>query len=164
MIIFTGTCPPSTTSCRPSRRGGRPAGATPRTGNYLFIYLSICIYLSIYVSFSNVLDLFWPFNMGDFSFWYFWDIWLKKKLKNLILKKSKISGLAQIGSISAVWVFGVANFGFHYLRHFSINFENSCAHLVANFLNFLKLPQHFEFALFWMILWTKIKKWKSENI
>ena len=50
MIIFTGTCPPSTTSCRPSRRGGRPAGATPRTGNYLYIYLSICIYLSMYLS------------------------------------------------------------------------------------------------------------------
>ena len=60
MIIFTGTCPPSTTSCRPSRRGGRPAGATPRTGNYLqylpiYVYLSISksksiyIYLSIYL-------------------------------------------------------------------------------------------------------------------
>ena len=40
--------------------------------------------------------------MGDFSFWYFWGIKLKKKLKTLILKKSKISGLAQIGSIPAV--------------------------------------------------------------
>ena len=112
----------------------------------------------IFWTFPGVLGFFWPFNMGDFSFWYFWGIWLKKKLKNLILKKSKISGLAQIGSISAVWVFGVANFGFHYLRHFSINFENSYAHLVANFLNFLKLTQHFEFVWFWRMLWTKTKK------
>ena len=41
----------------------------------------------IFWTFSDVLDFFWPFNMGDFSFWYFWVIWLKKKLKNLILQK-----------------------------------------------------------------------------
>ena len=63
----------------------------------------------IFWTFSDVLDFFWPFNMGDFSFWYFWDIWLKKKLKNLILQKSKILGLAQIGSILLGWILGVAN-------------------------------------------------------
>ena len=51
----------------------------------------------IFGTFPDVLGFLWPFNMGDFSFWYFGDIWLKKKLKNLILQKSKISGLAQIG-------------------------------------------------------------------
>ena len=40
---------------------------------------------------------------------------IQKKLKNLILKKRKISGVAQ--------------------KHFFNNFANSCAHLVANFLN-----------------------------
>ena len=72
--------------------------------------------------------------MGEISFWYFQTIWLRKKLKNLILKKDKILGMAWIGLISADWNFRVANFGFNYLRHFSINFGNSCAHLAANFL------------------------------
>ena len=40
-------------------------------------------------------------------------------LENLIFKKSKISGVALNGSISADWLFRVANFGFNYLRHFS---------------------------------------------
>ena len=35
----------------------------------------------IFGTFSDVLGFFRPFNMGDFSFWYFWDIWLKKKVK-----------------------------------------------------------------------------------
>ena len=56
MIIFTGTCPPSTTSCRPSRRGGRPAGATPRPGNYLQ-YLPIYVYLSISKS-KSILSIY----------------------------------------------------------------------------------------------------------
>ena len=28
----------------------------------------------IFWTFSDVLGIFRPFNMGDFSFWYFWDI------------------------------------------------------------------------------------------
>ena len=28
----------------------------------------------IFGTFSDILDIFLPFNMGDFSFWYFWDI------------------------------------------------------------------------------------------
>ena len=35
----------------------------------------------IFWTFSEVLDFFWPFNMGDFSFWYFWVIWLKKNVE-----------------------------------------------------------------------------------
>ena len=66
--------------------------------------------------------------MGAISFWYFWTIWFRKKLKNLILKNSEISGLAQ-----------------NYLRHFLNNFANSCAHLFANFQNFSKHPQHLLF-------------------
>ena len=54
----------------------------------------------IFWTFSDVLDFFWPFNMGDFSFWYIWVIWLKKKLKNLIFQKGWISGLAQIDIFS----------------------------------------------------------------
>ena len=97
--------------------------------------------------------MFWAFF--DHSIWaifhsstfgaYEW----KKSWKISSSKKSKISGLAQIGSISAVWVFGVAN---------SINFDNSYAHLVENFLNFLELTQHFEFVWFWRMLWIKTKK------
>ena len=39
----------------------------------------------------------------------------------------------------------VANFRFNYLSHFTINFQNSGAHLAANFLNFPKHPKLFEF-------------------
>ena len=57
--------------------------------------------------------------MGEISFWYFWTIQIRKKLKNLILKKSKISGVAQNGSISADWIFRVANFALHFLFYIS---------------------------------------------
>ena len=30
--------------------------------------------------------------MGAISFWYFWTIWARKKLKNLILKKERFQG------------------------------------------------------------------------
>ena len=103
--------------------------------------------------------------MGEISFWYFWTIEVRKKLKNLILKKSKILEVASNGSISADWVFRVANFGFNYLRHFSVDFQNSCAHLTANFLNFWKHPKHFRLERFWRELWTKKhKNQKSDNM
>ena len=84
-------------------------------------------------------------------------------LENLILKKSKISGVAQNGSIFANWIFRVANFRFNYLRHFVNNLANSFAHLVANFLNFSKHPLTKIIWWFWRELWTKNKKirhWK----
>ena len=84
-------------------------------------------------------------------------------LENLIFKKSKISGVAQDGSISADWLFRVANFGFNYLRHFFNNFANSCAHLVAIFLNFSKHPQHLWFDGFegsYGQKTEKIRHWK----
>ena len=34
-----------------------------------------------------------------------------------------------------------ANFDINYLSYFLMNFKNSCAYLVANFLKFSKLPQ-----------------------
>ena len=102
--------------------------------------------------------------MGAISFWYFWTIWLRKKLKNLILKKSKISGVAQNGSISADWILRVANFGLHYLWHFIINFGNSCACLAANFLNFSKHPTQFLLEWFWRELWTKTTKIRNQKI
>ena len=102
--------------------------------------------------------------MGAISFWYLWTIWLRKKVKNLILKKSKISGVAQNGSISADGIFRVANFGFQYLRHFFNNFANSCAHLVANFLNFSKHPQHLSFDGFEGSYGQKTKKIRYREI
>ena len=89
------------------------------------------------------------FHFGSPSPWE-WII----SVENLIMKKSHISGLAQIDSIDAGWILRVANFNFNYLRHFLINFKNSCGHFVANFLNFLKHPKLFEFAWFWRKLWA----------
>ena len=79
-------------------------------------------------------------------------------LENLILKKSKISGVAQNGSISADWILRVANSGLHYLWHFSINFGNSCACLAANFL---KTPPTFFIGMVLKAVMDKIPK-KSE--
>ena len=62
----------------------------------------------------------------------------KKSSDILSPKKGQISGLAQIDIFSDFLVLGVANFRINYLRQFSFNFENSCAHLAANFLNFSK--------------------------
>ena len=40
----------------------------------------------------------------------------------------------------------VVNFDLNYLSHFRIDFQNSCAYHVANFLNFSKLPQLLQFG------------------
>ena len=86
-------------------------------------------------------------------------------LLNHIIKKKVYWYHPQHGSIFADWIFRVVNFGFHYLRHFSINFENSWAHLAANFLNFSEHPKHFLFGWFLWKLWTKKQKcWRSENM
>ena len=81
-------------------------------------------------------------------------------MKNLNLKKSMILGMAQIGSISAAWILGVANSGFNYLRHFTINFDFFFGLLLTwlqiswNFWNFPNI----EFVWFWRMLWTKPPK------
>ena len=88
---------------------------------------------------------------------------IKKKVGKSHCQKNKISGVAQNGSISADWIFRVANFGFDYLSHFCNNFANSCVHLVANFLNFSKHPLKLIIWWFWRELWTKNQKnrrWK----
>ena len=54
----------------------------------------------------------------DHSFWYFLATLLKKSWKTSSSKKGYISGLAQIGSFSADWNLGVADFEFNYLGHF----------------------------------------------
>ena len=60
----------------------------------------------IFWTFSDVLDFFWPFNMGDFSFWYIWVIWLKKKVEK---SHSPIRLNFRVGSN---WLnFGWLNFG-----------------------------------------------------
>ena len=102
--------------------------------------------------------------MGAISFRYSWTTGIIIKFRNLILKKGHISGLAQIDRFSDFLVLGVANFRINYLRQFSFNFENSCAHLAANFLNFSKHTQLFTFGWFWRKLWTNNQKnWKSEK-
>ena len=73
-------------------------------------------------------------------------------------KRAEISGLAQSDIFSDFLVLGVANFRINYLRQFSFNFENSCAHLAANFLNFSKHTQLFTFGWFWRKLWTNNQK------
>ena len=62
----------------------------------------------------------------------------KKSTEILSTKKGQISGLAQTDIFSDFLVLGVANFRINYLRQFSFNFENSCAHLAANFLNWCR--------------------------
>ena len=99
-------------------------------------------YVPLNLLFLGLFLMFWaflPFNLGDFSFSYFWGIWLKKKQISSS-KKVRLKDWLKLPPISAAWIFGVAYFRFHYLRHFSISFKNSWAHIVANFLKFLKLP------------------------
>ena len=73
--------------------------------------------------------------------------------------------MAWNGSISADWIFRVANFGFNYLRHFFNNFANYCAHLTVNFLNFWKHPKHFILERFLKgVMDKKHKIQKSENM
>ena len=88
----------------------------------------------------------------------------KKSWKISSSKKGWFQGWPKLAQFLLFEFWGLPTLCFNYLRHGSLKFENSCAHLVANFLNFLKLPQHFEFALFWMILWTKIKKNGNQKI
>ena len=108
--------------------------------------------------FLDVFSLFAPCKVGAISFRYSWTTGIIIKFRNLILKKGHISGLAQIDRFSDFLVLGVANFRINYLRQFSFNFENSCAHLAANFLNFSKHTQLFTFGWFWRKLWTNNQK------
>ena len=89
--------------------------------------------------FPDVFSLFGPFKVGAISFRYSWTTGIIIKFRNLILKKGQISGLAKIDTFSDFLVLGVANFRINYLRQFSFNFENLCAHLAANFLNYSPL-------------------------
>ena len=108
--------------------------------------------------FPDVFSLFGPFKVGAISFRYSWTTGMKKKFRNPNLKKGQISGLAQIDIFSDFLVLGVANFRINYLRQFSFNFENLCAHLAANFLNFSKHTQLFTCGWFWRKLWTYNQK------
>ena len=96
------------------------------------------------------------YHFGPLSPWEWFFLF-----ENLILKKGHISGLAKIDSIFVGWILRVANFDFNYLRHFLINFKNSCGYFAANFLNFLKHPQLFQLGWFWRKLWPKIRKNKK---
>ena len=98
--------------------------------------------------FPDVFSLFGPFKVGEISFKYSWTTGIKKNSEILSHIKGQISGLAQIDIFSDFLVLGVANFRINYLRQFSFNFENSCAHFAANFLNFSKHTQLFTFGWF----------------
>ncbi len=89
---------------------------------------------------------------------------LARSQQNIVTERRCVQGWLKLAQFGLVEFWGVANFGFNYLKHFSINFENSCAHLVANFLKFLKLPKHFKFACFSRMLWTKTQKIRNQKI
>ena len=119
------------------------------------------IFLEVFLMFLACLDHKWwaQFHLGILG-QHGW----KKSTEILSTKKGQISGLAQSDIFSDFLVLGVANFRINYLRQFSFNFENSCAHLAANFLNFSKHTQLFTFGWFWRKLWTNNQKnWKSEK-
>merc|ERR1719410_1919857 len=101
--------------------------------------------------------------VGAISFGYSWTTGIKKSSEILSHKKGQISGLAQIDIFSDFLVLGVANFRINYLRQFSFNFENLCAHLAANFLNYSKHTQLFTFGWFGRKLWTNNKKNRNQK-
>ena len=78
--------------------------------------------------------------VGEMSFWYSWTLGMKKRCRYLILKKRLDFRVGSNWQIFWFMNLGVANLRFNYLRCFSINFENCCAHLAANFLYFPNIP------------------------
>ena len=83
--------------------------------------------------------------MGEISFWYFWTIWVRKKLKTLILKKSKISGMAQNRSIFC-WL----NFkGCQLLAPLSFTFLHQLCKILC--LSCCKFPEFFKTPLTFFI-------------
>ena len=67
--------------------------------------------------------------------------------------------MARNGSISADWFFRVANFEFHYLRYFSIDFWNSCAHMFLQiFWSFWNSPNILNLHVFQGCYGQKPKK------
>ena len=56
--------------------------------------------------FPNVFSLFGPCMVGAISFRYSWTTGMKKKFRNLVLKKGQISGFAQIDIFLISNIFG----------------------------------------------------------
>ena len=104
--------------------------------------------------------------MGDFSFRYSWawGIGLKKNWKISSSQKVRFQGWLKMAHFLSYWILRVANLGFNYLRHFSINFGNSCAHLAANSLNFPKLPPHLSLDGFEGSCGQKTQKIRNKEI
>ena len=106
--------------------------------------------------------------MGEISFWHFQTILVKIFFKNLIHKKRKILGVAQNGSISADWIFRVANFEFHYLRHLFLNRFLKFLLLVPIWLQiswiFGNTPNILYWKGFWREFWTKNTKFKNQKM
>ena len=92
-------------------------------------------------TFSGVsVGLFEYVNACVISFRYSWAT-MKNNLSYIFLQKGEISGLAQISTISADWIFGVSIFGLNHFKTILNQFYKllclSCC------LNFLKHPQLF---------------------
>ena len=90
----------------------------------------------------------------DHSFWYFLATLLKKSWKTSSSKKGYISGLAQIGSFSADWNLGVADFEFNYLGHFFSIWIFFCPYC-CKFPAFDDRPPTFKFYMVWKVVMDK---------
>ena len=97
------------------------------------------LYFGVFLMFCACLIV----QYGRFSFRYSWGIGLKKNLKNLILKKASISGLAQIGIFPYFWFFGF------FVHNFPQNHPNSNVEVVLENLGNLQQDEHKNFQNWW---------------
>ena len=101
------------------------------------------LYFGVFLMFCACLIV----QYGRFSFRYSWGIGLKKNLKNLILKKASISGLAQIGIFPYFWFFGF------FVHNFPQNHPNSNVEVVLENLGNLQQDEHKNFQNWWRNVW-----------
>ena len=62
--------------------------------------------------FPDFFSLFGPFKVGAISFRYSWTTGMKKKFRNLVLKKGQISGFAEIDIFLISNIFGYLSITF----------------------------------------------------
>ena len=94
--------------------------------------------------FPNVFSLFGPCKVGEISFRYSWTTGMKKKIRNLVLKKGQISGFAQID------IFLISNFFLLFVHNFLQNHPN-----VKSWVCFEKFRK---FAARWAQEFSKLKE------
>ena len=106
---------------------------------------------------------FWPFfnSPGDEDFKTHLTLLPRWKIDQVTAQNVRQTGFWKyhFDGRFCFFIEGVANFRVNYLSHLKINFQNSCAHFAANFLNFPKHPQHFEFWWYW----KEICKFKQKS-